>query len=754
MMDTFRTFVAAALASSSLFADEPVDFSYQILPLLSDACFHCHGPDENTREADLRLDTEEGLYGLLKGDAVVKKGDPAGSLLYQRITATDPDDQMPPPKNHRQLKGEEKELIRRWIAEGAEWGRHWSFEPIKKPAVPGGEDHSVRNEIDAFVRARLRGKGLTPSPEAEPETLLRRVALDLTGLPPAPDLAEAFLRDYPQQGEKAYEGLVDALLASPSFGERMAMYWMKVARFSESDGYQLDQVRSQYPWRDWVIQAFNRNLPYDQFILEQTAGDLLPNPTQDQIIATGFNRNHMINGEGGVDPEETRIEVVADRTETTSTAFLGLTMACARCHDHKFDPITQEDYFRFFAYFNNVDENGKSGHQAKPFLELEVPAAHRQQVEAYQANTKHHHISFPEGNRIRVAVMKDREGEPRPTHILDRGTWDQPTREVTPAPPAFLAGAQDYPANRLGLAQWMVDDENPLTARVTVNRFWELFFGRGIVKTQEDFGIQSERPSHPLLLDWLAADFREQGWDVKRLCRQIVLSATYRQTSVRDEESQRSDPDNVFLARGARFRYPSWMLRDQALAVSGLLNEELFGPSVRPYQPKNIWFTPTAGKIRYEQAKGEQLYRKSLYTFWRRTIAPANLFDASPRRICEVNVRRTNTPLHALVTLNDVTYVEAARVLAQEVLRSHAPQEAMVAAFRRVLLREPQEAELGELQSFFEEARQYYQANPGEAQALLSVGEAQSETEQPALLAAFSNVALLLLNTDETLTHQ
>jgi len=455
-----------------------------------------------------------------------------------------------------------------------------------------------------------------------------------------------------------------------------------------------------------------------------------------------------------VDPDETRIEVVADRVETNGMAFLGLTMSCARCHDHKFDPLTQEDYFRFFAYFDNVDETGEAGHDGRPFLKLDVSPEHRKRAEDFQANTKHHKITFPEGNTIQVAVLKDREGEPRKTYMLNRGAWDQPTREVTPAPPAFLPEVAGLPKNRLGLAKWMVDGSNPLTARVAVNRYWELFFGRGIVTTQEDFGVQSARPTHPQLLDWLAADFRDQGWDVKRLLKQIVMSSTYRQSSVRDAESHKRDPDNALLSRGSRFRHPSWMLRDQALAASGLLNGELYGPSVRPYQPENIWFTPTAGKIRYVRHKAERLYRKSIYTFWRRTTAPANMFDSSPRRICEVNVRRTNTPLHALVTLNDVTFVEAARVLAQSVLEGRDPKEAISETYERVLLRAPSSKELSELQSQYDEVLKFYQSNPKESEALLGYGDYPAESSDSAANAAFTNVALLVLNTDEALSHQ
>lgn len=739
---------------SQTLAAPPVDYNRDVQPLLSDTCFHCHGPDANTRKAKLRLDTREGLFANIDGTPLVAPGNPEGSLLFQRVTETDPDEVMPPPDNHKQLSAAHISTLRNWIEQGAPWSGHWSFSSVEQPEVPTLDTKWTQtNPIDAFVQRRLQKESLTPAPPADPATLLRRVALDLTGLPPSPEMAQTFLS---QPTEQAYAAAVDQLLASDAYGERMASVWLEIARFSESDGYQFDQVRSQYPWRDWVIRAYTSNMPYDQFVTEQTAGDLLPDASEQQIIATGFNRNHMINGEGGVDPSEFRIEMVSDRAETTATAFLGLTLACARCHDHKFDPITHADYFSFFAYFNNIDETGKAGHNAHPFLQIKVTEKQRKQAEDYQANTKHHHIKFPDGNLLNVAVLKDRPGEVRKTHILLRGEWDKPGREVTPAPPAFLPAVADLPANRLGLARWMVDRKNPLTARVAVNRYWELLFGSGIVTTQEDLGVQSSRPSHPELLDWLAADFMNHGWDVKRMLKQMVLSATYRQSSVRDAAAQTRDPKNTLLARGARFRHPSWMLRDQALAVSGLLHPEVFGPSVRPYQPANIWLTPTAGKIEYVQHHGTQLYRKSLYTFWRRTTSPANMFDASPRRICEVNTRRTNTPLHALTLLNDVTFVEAARALADRVLLEHkgAIEPAIRAAFQRVLTRSASDLEVQELNDLYTEALTVYRATPAEAEALLNEGAHRSKSTDAAALAALTQVTLLLLNTDEALNHQ
>ncbi|RPH38889.1 MAG: DUF1549 domain-containing protein, partial [Planctomycetota bacterium] len=595
---------------------------------------------------------------------------------------------------------------------------------------------AVRNPIDAFILARLEKEGSAPSPEADKVTLIRRVTLDLTGLPPTPAEVDAFVAD---GAADAYEKVVDRLLASPRYGEHQAWPWLSAARYSDTNGYQGDGTRTMWPWRDWVIDALNRNLPFDQFTVEQLAGDLLPNPTVAQRIATGFNRNHMLNGEGGRIAEESRVDYVADRVDTTSTVWMGLTVGCARCHDHKYDPVTQKEFYQLYAYFNNLPETGGVDRKgsANPVLEFPSPeqtekiAAARKLLESLEARSKEHEQKLrtdqpkweqeaagsgkapppilellktaetqrsekqakeltdhylandPERKKLAdeidkakkalksaqesitlVMIMEERP-KPRETKLLIRGAWDQYGEKVSPAVPDSLPKlAPDAPPTRLALARWLVDPAHPLTARVTVNRYWQQYFGAGLVKTSEDFGTQGQRPTHPELLDWLATEFVRTGWDVKKMHRLIVTSGTYRQSSKATPALLERDAENRLLARGPRFRLTSAVIRDQALFAGGLLVEKVGGPSVKTYQPPGIWEEMTFGIIRFQQDKGEALWRRSLYTFWRRTVGPTNLFDAASRQVCTVRPSRTNTPLHALTLLNDVTYVEAARALA------------------------------------------------------------------------------------------
>jgi len=640
--------------------DALIHFNRDIQPILSENCFKCHGPDAKARKAKLRLDTKEGAFQVRDNEAVIVRGDSSKSELYLRITTEDPDDLMPPPKSNLKLSSEQIALLKRWIEQGAPWGEHWSLEKLARPeipAVPGLADR-IKNPIDNFIFARLKKEGIEPSAEAAKETLIRRVALDLTGLPPTLEAVERFVND---SSAKSYEDLVDGLLASPAFGERMAWEWLDAARYADSNGYQGDSDRTMWPWRDWVVQAFNGNLPYDQFTIWQLAGDLLPNGTAEQKLATGFSRNHMINGEGGRIPEENRVEYVMDMSETAGTVWLGLTFNCCRCHDHKFDPITRKDYYSLFAFFNQTPVDGGGGNpQTPPNLEwateeqkmtlaklsedVKGPA---KEVEEFEKNLTSQ-SSDPEkakkesekikeilkkapGERSktqiadlekesseyvkklqqlretiekrdnlrnsipRVMVMEDM-AKPRATYMLERGLYDKRGERVAAATPGKLPGLPEgAPTNRLGFAQWLVTPENPLTARVTVNRFWQQFFGTGFVKTPDDFGVQGEKPSHPELLDWLATEFRQSGWDVKRLCRLIVTSATYRQSSRARPEVAEKDPENRWLARGSRYRWPSWMLRDQALAVSGLLVQKVGGAPVKPYQPSGVWEDATFG---------------------------------------------------------------------------------------------------------------------------------------------------------------
>ena len=1036
------------VTSSSIPAADPPNFSRDILPILSDNCFSCHGPDAKSREADLRLDQQESALRTEK--PIVVPGKSGESELIKRILSADVDAVMPPPKSGRKLAAAQIELLKAWIDGGAKWGKHWAFDSIRRPALPDVRGLKPgTNPIDTFVRERLEREGLAPSPEAPKHTLIRRVTLDLTGLPPSLEELDAFVAD---QSPDAYEKVVDRLLKSPRFGERMVWEWLDAARYADTNGYQGDPTRTMYFWRDWVIEALNNNLPFDQFTIEQLAGDQLPNPTQQQLIATGFHRNHMINGEGGRIAEESRVDYVQDRVETTGTVWMGLTFNCCRCHDHKFDPLAQKEYYQLSAFFNSIDESGANdaGGLANPIITFAGPeqqkkiddlrgaenAANKSRddldrklrdsqgewekslvatgsaaepkwsvltfdglksesgatlkkfddhsvlasgdnpakdsfelvvktkltgltgiqlealpddslvnkgpgradngnfvlselklflndkpVELSAIRADYEQPTFPPANAIdgrndtgwaianefgkphvavfeprtpiatldgettvrvrlefqtihvahvlgrfrmsltnspvasvrpmpaavrealniaaekrndaqkkavtehflnnesmllaarrmaddakkardgferslpRTMVMRERP-QPRETFILVRGAYDKYADKVSYGLPAVLPQPAEPATNRLTLARWLMAPEHPLTARVTVNRYWQTFFGTGLVKTTEDFGVQGEKPSHPELLDWLAAEFMESReliaasrehdkelaaqlanprWNVKRLIRLIVTSATYRQKSGRAEAGSRKselttavpsselrmstleDPENRLLARGPRYRLPSWMIRDQALAVSGLLVEKQGGPPVKGYQPPGIWEEATFGRIGYQQEGGEALYRRSLYQFWRRIVGPTIFFDVATRQTCQVKVARTNTPLHALVTLNDVTFVEAARTLAQRVLLGPATDDAarLTDAFRRCTSRSPKPNELAVLSKRLQTLREAFAKDESAAKKLIAVGESKaSDKLNPVDLAAFTSVASLLLNLDETISKE
>ncbi len=1035
------TGAGAAQAAEPL--PQTVEFNRDIRPILSDRCFNCHGPDRARRKADLRLDTEEGAFADAGETHVLVPGRAAKSELFRRISAEDEAERMPPAKSGPRLSQREVDLFRRWIDQGARWQKHWAFLPPRRPANPRVKNPGwVRNPIDAFILRRLEREGLAPSPEADRTTLLRRVTLDLTGLPPTPAEVDAFLAD---RSPGAYEKVVERLLHSPRYGERLASRWLDAARYADTNGYQTDGERTMWRWRDWVIDAYNRNLPFDRFTIEQLAGDLLPNPTLDQRIATGFNRNHRGNAEGGIIPEEYAVEYVVDRVETTATVWLGLTMGCARCHDHKYDPIKQKEFYQVFAFFNNVPERGKaikygnsppmikaptrrqqerlaalerklaaaecafarlgpelaaaqakwekslagapplswspaagllaeypldgdaadrSGH-ARPARFLDGSPAYaagpagkaadldgkrsldagdvgnfgfkdrfslaarvyprgpdgtilsrmdgEARAEGYQVLLKagkiqvnlvkrwlddalrvetekplaldrwQHVLVTYDGSRVAAGIhvfvdgkpvklkvhlddlnqsfrtkqplrigsaagsgsrfhgriadvrvyaralpaeeaemladtetltalaalpparrtpaqarklrtyflehhappavrqahrlvldLRRQKGEmvegfpttmvmeemrtPRQTHFLIRGQYDKPGEKVAPGVPASLSPwPKGLRKDRLGLARWLVDPTNPLTARVAVNRSWQMYFGTGLVKTAEDFGSQGEWPSHPELLDWLATEFVRTGWDVKGLQRLIVLSATYRQSSKVTPALVQRDPDNRLLARGPRFRLSAEAVRDQALAASGLLVERIGGPSVRPYQPPGLWRELTDAT--YVQDHGEGLYRRSLYTFWKRTIAPPAMltFDASPREACTVRKARTNTPLQALTLMNDVAFVEAARVLAQRVLREAGPDAdaRLTLAFRLATARRPKPAELAILRAGLEHHRANYRTDPKAALKLVSAGESPRDPKlDVGELAAYTAVASLILNLDETVTKE
>ena len=986
-------------------ADEPVSFNRDVRPILADACYHCHGPDPAKRKAGLRLDLPEGATADHDGRRAVVPGDLDASELIQRIEAeADDPSHMPPKASNRRLDDRQTEVLRRWVRQGGKYEAHWSLVAPTRPAVPDlGDEPRARNPIDAFIVDRLRKHNLSPSPQADRPTLIRRASLDLIGLPPTPEEVDAFLAD---PSSDAYEKVVDRLLASPHYGERMALEWLDAARYADSNGYQEDRTRTMWPWRDQLVRSLNANQRFDQFTLEQLAGDLLPNATNAQLVASGFHRNHMLNGEGGRLPEESRIDYVVDRVDTTATVWLGLTLGCARCHDHKYDPFTQKEYYQLFAYFNNVPETGsvdRAGNaaptarvetaEAAPRLaELRravVEAASRRDAAIARGDAARreweaslgpavewsvvdpsslksrngatltrrddrsilasggdpekdvHEVtlrteaegltglrlemladdSLPyrgpgrapengnfylnriEGEAVSVAdpsrstplvfataeadysqpgcdvagaidadpatgwasmdaptrdlaarfglaapvgyaggteirlrlrfesahprhtagryrlstgrgailpsavaramaveavgrspeqalavdhqwrrslevpidearrrlgdllsglpdamVMAERP-EPRETAILIRGAWDKPGEKVSAGVPAKLPRPPaDAPPNRLGLARWVVDPANPLTARVAVNRAWQTLMGTGLVKTVEDFGTQGDLPSHPELLDWLATEFIRNGWDVKALHRLIVTSATYRQSSRVTPQLLERDPENRLLARGPRYRLSSLLLRDQALAASGLLVPRIGGPPVRPYQPPGIWEELSFGTIKYDQDNGEKLYRRSLYTYWRRTVGPTDFFDASARQTCAVRQSRTNTPIHALITLNDTAYAEAARVLAERAMAEAgpAPEARVERVLRLAAARRPAEPERRVLIRAYERLLGQYRADPAAAARRLAVGQKgrRDPSADPAEVAALAELAGMILNLDEVLSKE
>lgn len=934
--------------------DEQVRFNRDIRPILSDKCFQCHGPDSATRQAGLRLDEEAGLKSTLIS------GDSAASEMVARITHSDAELKMPPADSGRSLTSNEISLLTRWIEEGARWEQHWAFTPPIR-AVPSESRLAnwIKNPIDSFVLKQLEQSNLQPSPEAVKSTLLRRVTFDLTGLPPTKAEIDNFHSD---DSPNAYERVVDRLLDSPRYGERMATEWLDASRYADSHGYSLDRRRVMWPWRDWVISAFQRNLPYDEFVVEQIAGDLLPNATISQQVATGFNRNHPIQSEGGVINEEYRVETVVDRVETTASVFLGLTLGCARCHDHKYDSISQKEFYEFYAFFNNLPETAHVGNRDNdvdaPFidaptdrqaskikeLETKIPIARELSEKSLQGeptdpvdtvwfddqlpdaarpfgngdgpqefrwvegpdhpvlsgerssmrtceergqhgfegaspfpigdeaelfvsvfidpnhppqeimlqwkgggtwehraywgenlidwgqndtpsrramgplpepgkwirlNVKATDVGLAKGSSIdgwaltqhggtvywdlagvksipetpeqiqlknlenelknirdarpRVMVMDEME-TPRRTVILTRGQYDQPSDIIVkpriPKVIGVLPEIEDSEkqANRLDLAHWLVSTENPLTARVAVNRFWQMYFGEGLVLTPEDFGAQGALPSHPQLLDWLATEFIESGWDIKALQKKIVMSATYRQSSHLRPELLEQDPNNRLLARGPRFRLSAEMIRDQALFVSGLLVDQIGGPSVRPYQPPGLWDDVVYGNVpRFQQDHGDKLYRRSLYTYWKRSVPPPNLqvFDAPSREACVLKRSQTNTPLAALVLMNDPTFVEASRKLSELTLQSvqGADLERLSWMFQRTTSRLPTERELELLMLTLNKAHNRYRENPELALQLMQVGESAYDMDLPTIeIAAFTTIANALLNTDEVIT--
>ena len=689
-----------------LAAEKRVEFNRDVRPILASKCYACHGPDEDKREAGLRLD--------VRAEAVkeaIKPGKPDDSEFWHRITTTEPDDVMPPPSSPKQLTKAERDLFRRWITQGAEYQDHWSFAPIKRPSVPPSKSE---NPIDAFIEEKLRPHDLKPATEADPITLIRRVCLDLTGLPPT----QTDLSNLSDWSDDKYAALVDRLLASPHFGERWARHWLDMARYADSNGFLGDGLRpNAYRYRDWVIDAINRDLPFDQFTIEQIAGDLLPNPTLAQLTASGFHRNAALNTEAGVDKEEARFQNLADRVNTTGRVWMGLTVGCAQCHTHKYDPITIRDYYSFYAFFNNTADQDEPNTKAPALTE----------------------------------VTKDR----RMTYVHMAGDYTRRGPDVMPASlsalPPMTKPAQKE-ANRLDLAKWLVSPQHPLTKRVSVNHIWSKLFGIGLVSTPDDFGSTGEPPSHPELLDWLAFEFMRQGWSRKQLIKLIVTSATYKQSSLHRDDIVIIDPLNRLLSRQNRLRLDAEILRDSALAVSGLLKPTLGGPSFRPPLPEDVFDVGRSSN--WKASPGDEIYRRSLYIITLRSVLYPTLttFDAPDAADACVRRERSNTPLQALTMMNDSVFVEAAQSLALRALRES--NNRLGNLFRLVLNREPRPEEFSRLRAFH--AEQKARVLNGDAEALKALGTHEqavppSEAVEAATLVA---VARVLMNLDEFINRQ
>ena len=749
-------------------AESDFDFNRDIRPLLSRNCFACHGPDEDARQAELRLDDADDAKMDRGGYRVIHEGKPDTSALIERIESRDPDLQMPPPDSGHRLTQSEKKSLRSWVLAGARYDVHWSFVPPKKTPPPQVQQLDwPSHPMDQFVLAKLESMKLQPSPAADRFQWLRRVSLDLIGLPPTPEQVDEFATD---SSDSAFDTAVDQLLMSQSFGEHWARMWLDLARYADTKGYEKDRPREIWRYRDWVIDALNADMSFDQFTIEQLAGDLLNNPTTDQYLATAFHRNTMTNEEGGTDDEEFRIKAVKDRVDTTLQVWMGLTMGCAKCHSHKFDPISQHDYYRMLAIFNQTQDSDRGDE----FPVAETPTlAHLQQIEVlenvaddFEQRLKNVPESVSSELHSELKVLRDsladrRKSIPktpimrelasdkqRETRVHQRGNFLDPGDIVQPqVPELFGKLPTDAKPNRLGVAKWIMQPSNPLTSRVMVNRVWARLFGTGIVETEEDFGSQGTPPLHPELLDWLAVDFRENGWSLKNLLRTIVLSSTYRQTSAVTPEVLAADPQNRYLTRGPRFRLPAETIRDQALAASGLLSRKVGGPSVMPPQPPGVWRSTYSG-LEWKNAVGADRYRRAIYTYWKRTSPyPAMMtFDVGSGEVCQIRRVRTNTPLQAFVTLNDTAYVEAAGALSQRMAEVDGKIFARLSyGFRCVLTRPPTDQELARLARFYATMRNDFDEDKPAADELIKT--AGLTEGDPALIA----VANVLLNLDEAL---
>ncbi len=817
----------AATANAGTPNSPAVDFNRDVRPILA-RCFQCHGPDDKALKAGLRLDLQAtAIQKLRSGARAVVPGKPADSELLRRVRA-DEDEIMPPPKVGKRLSAEEIATLQRWIEQGAPYAQHWAYVKPVRPNPPAVRDRAwLRNPIDQFLLARLEKEGLHPAPEADRYALARRLALDLIGLPPTVEQVDQFVQD---RGPNAYEDYVDRLLASPAYGERWAHVWLDLARYADSQGYANDPDRTIWRWRDWVIGALNDNLPYDRFTVEQLAGDLLPNPTPAQLIATGFHRNTLTNTEGGTSPEEFRSAAVVDRVNTTLQVWMGVTIACAQCHNHKYDPFTQKEFYQLYAIFNNcqdanggddaptlavpnpgmeqayqqasarlaevrkkLDEETRKADAAQAQWEktadrkalpqeiaaiVALPPEKREKAQRAKLTAYHRSLSpswkaldaeareLPERiKRLGTTTPILREGPPRETFVHIRGNFLDKGEKVTAGLPAVFAppgadapGSPGKSINRLALARWLVSPDNPLTARVAVNRLWEEIFGVGIVETSENFGTQGEPPFHPELLDWLATEYVRLGWDTKKMLKLLVTSAAYRQSSQVSEELARRDPANRLLGRGPRVRLPAETIRDQALFVSGLLSPKMYGPPVQPPRPAFGLTAAFGGATDWSTSAGEDKYRRGLYVRWRRNAPYPSMttFDAPERTVCNVRRLRTNTPLQALVTLNDPVFVEAAQALARRMAgRPGLNAERAAYGFRLCLARPPRPDEAQKLVDLFEKTRKQFSAAPAAAAALATkpLGPAPKDINVVDL-AAWTVVANVLLNLDETLAKR
>ncbi len=770
-----------ALSLPRVMAADEVDYNRDIRPILSDKCFFCHGPDSKHREADLRLDVEESAK-----DSAIVAGKPTESELIRRITSGDSSERMPPEESGKTLSAKEIDTLKRWIAQGAKYQAHWAYVPPKRRAVPVVKNQAWSDQwIDRFLMARWEKEGLEPSPDADAVTLVRRLNFDLTGLPPTPAEVDAFVKD---PSEPAYEAIVDRLLKSDHYGERMAVYWLDLVRYADTVGYHGDQDHNISPYRDYVIDAFNDNLPFDQFTREQLAGDLLPGSTIDQKIASGYNRLLQTSHEGGVQPKEYLAIYAADRVRNLSNVWMGATVGCAQCHDHKYDPYTSKDFYSLAAFFADVDEakHFKVGADRVPTArppEIKVlTKRERNRIAELEDQVRSLNEELADDNERKVeARIAEREQkieairknarltmisvsiEPRTMRLLPRGNWlDDSGPIVKPAVPEFLGPIQaGHPRKtRLDLANWFCDARQGaggLTARVFVNRLWFLFFGQGISRSLDDFGGQGEPPEHPELLDQLAVEFYENGWDIKKMVKQIVMSRAYRQSSVADRELLLQDPENRLYARQARFRLPAEFVRDNALAISGLLDRSIGGPSVKPYQPAGYYRHLNFPKRTYHHDTDSRQRRRGVYVHWQRQFLHPMLkaFDAPSREECTARRPQSNTPLAALTLLNDPTFVEASRVLADRILKEGGGTDdsRLNFAYREAVSRKPDSVERKLLLDLLKKNRRQYQQHPEAAQEVLSTGLAPVPKTQLPELAAWTSVARAILNMNETITR-